>query len=135
MNKLLSALAIAAIGLGLGSAPAPAHAATGLEKVRLGCYVDTFAYDQLVEGYCGALWYPGTANANTVAVFEVTGQLTGPTYSYSWSKTGCGNSPQCAVPIHAVPAQTIPMKVRVKNLNTGFYVDVTATAEYASGYN
>ncbi len=108
--------------------------AGSLANAGLACYVDTFAYDQLVRDYCGAVWRPRSGNQSTVAHFEVVGLDPGYPYTYTWSRPGCGNSASCDPMISATPEQSITLTVTVRNL-LGQSKKVTATAEYIDGWH
>lgn len=108
--------------------------AGSLANAGLACYVDTYAYDQLVRDYCGAVWRPSTGHQSTVAHFEVVGLDPGYPYTFTWSRPGCGNRSYCDPMISATPEQTITLTVTVRN-QLGQTKKVTATAEYIDGWH
>jgi hypothetical protein len=110
----------------------PASAGS-LDQAQVVCYVDTYAYDQLVADYCGAAWTPGSADLTTVAYFEVVGLPAG-SYTYTWN-LGCGNSANCVTSITARPEQTKTAQVTVYNVGTGEQRTLSATAEYINGWD
>ena len=113
---------------------APSQASAGsLDNAALACYVDTFAYDQLVSDYCWSPWTPSTGNRSTTAHFEITGLPPG-NYSYRWSRKTCGAGTECSVSIRV--NQTIyDVAVKIQNLNSGETTSVFAVAEYPDGWN
>ena len=127
---------LSAVLLAVVAAPAAFHAtpaqAGSLDNAALACYVDTYAYDQLVNDYCESVWTPAHGNRNSVAHFEVTGLAAG-SYSYSWTPSSCGSSAQCNIAIFAEGTRSAT--VTVHDNGTGDTKTVSATAEYIDGWD
>jgi hypothetical protein len=111
---------------------APANAGS-LDQAQVGCYVDTYAFDELTADFCIAAWTPGSADLHTVAYFQVVGLPPG-TYSYSWN-FACGNWGSCTTDITARPEQTKTAVVTVTNVATGEQRTLSASAEYINGWD
>ena len=132
MKLNLIALTTAGIAALLQFAPSQA-AAGSLDNAALACYVDTHAYDQLVNDYCVSGWTPSTGNVNSIAHFEITGLPPG-SYTFGWSRRVCGAGTQCNVGIRV--GQTIyDVAVKIRNNVTGETKSVFATAEYVDAWN
>jgi hypothetical protein len=137
----IAASALLAVGSLLGYA---GHAHAGdVSNAQLGCYVDTYAYDQTTTDYCASAWTPNTANNPTVAVFQVVGLPAG-SYTYTWTdlKTGqtgvCSSGTNyCTRPIRIVAARdgTASMQVTVLDTQTGASKTVSAEAEFIDAYH
>ncbi len=119
-----------------------AHAGD-VTNAQLGCYVDTYAYDQLTANNCLSAWTPNTANNPTVAVFQVLGLPAG-SYSYTWTdlKTGqsgvCSStSTTCTRSIRIVGAAdgNASMRVLVRDNQTGATKTVNAYAIFVDAYH
>jgi hypothetical protein len=121
---------------------APVHAGD-VSNAQLGCYVDTYAYDQLTTSNCASAWTPSTANNPTIAFFQVVGLPAG-SYSYTWKdlKTGAtgvcssGNA-TCTRTIRIIGAAdgTASMSVVVRDTQTGATKTVSAYAEFIDAYH
>lgn len=112
--------------------PAPAKAGS-LDQAQLACYVDTYAFDQLVADFCVSVWIPGGADLESVAVFEVVGLPAG-NFTYSWN-FDCGSWPSCFTSINARWDHVKTAQVTVRNVATGEQRTLSATAEYINGFD
>lgn len=136
------AASILLLATGLVGHVAPAHAGD-VSNAQLGCYVDTYAYDQLTTNNCASVWTPNTANNPTVAFFQVVGLPAG-SYSYTWKdlKTGAtgvcsSSSTTCTRSIRIIGAAdgTASMSVVVLDMQTGAAKTVSAYATFIDGYH
>lgn len=136
-NRFASFCAAAVLGaVGVFSMPAPAYAGD-VSQAQLGCYVDTYAYDQLELGGCYGGWTPYTADNPSVAVFEVVGLPAG-SYSFSWidrdtGQTLCVGSVQCWAPIGL--NQSVRLTAFVWDTQTGALKKISADAMYFDAWN
>jgi hypothetical protein len=115
-----------------------AHAGN-LHDARLGCYVDTYAFDYPTSGICNSAWTPYTASNPTTAVFEVEGLPLG-NYTFTWFDYLTGQSGGCSSAYSSCLRtiglnQTIGMMVTVTNTQTGEGVVLSAFASFYDGYN
>ncbi len=135
-KKSLSIAAAVAISAISAISYTPVARAGDVTNAALACLVDTFAYDQLVTDYCASAWTPSTANNPTTAHFEVVGLATG-SYSYSWSRSTCGNSKSCNVSIRKDTSGGTPitLTVTITDNATGAQKTVSATAEFIDAWN
>lgn len=146
MIKSVTALTLLLGISGMAAHSTPTHAAGGLENAALACFVDTYAYDQLVNGSCASGWKPWTAHNPTTAVFETTGYTKDPArYSYAWSGSRwrgevdppftvpCGNSASCNISIAV--GETLSVSATITDNQTGGVKTVSATAEFVDAYH
>jgi hypothetical protein len=133
VKKLMFLGAVSAGLLFSHSGPAFAGDVT---NAALGCYVDTYAYDQLTTGLCAAT----TQNAPdpTIAHFEVVGLTTG-NYGFLWTdletglNPGCGTSSAiCEVPLasEAWGDGFAKLQVKITDIDTGATKTVSARARF-----
>ncbi len=121
------------IVIGLAALTAPVQTAeASLNNAALACYVDTYAYDELSEGYCFAAWTPWTAPNPSVAYFSIIDLPPG-NYQFQWSISGCGNAASCSVSIGT--EQQITATATILDLDTSTFKQVSATAEYIDGWH
>ncbi len=136
-NKIASFFAALVLGvIGMLSMPAPAYAGD-VSQAQLGCYVDTYAYDQLELDACYGGWTPYTANNPSIAVFEVVGLPAG-SYAFNWidrdtGQTVCVGSAQCARSIGL--NQSVRLTVFVWDTQTGALKKMSADAMYLDAWN
>lgn len=136
----LAAAMLAAAGLTGHAAPARAG---DVSNVRLACYVDTYAYDQLSNDSCFSVWKPSTASNPTVAYFKVTGVPAG-NYTYTWKNVATGATGICAgtadyctraIRIVGASDGVVTLQVTVRDNATGATKSAAATATYIDGYH
>lgn len=139
MRFAMCSLIPAAMAAVLALAPASEARAGDLTNARLGCYVDTYAYDYTQPDECFGVWVPNGADNPSVAVFEVIG-LTPGNYSFHWSDLATGQSGVCS---SAYPAcvrtiytnQSQHLQVTIYDHATGASKTVSAYAQYFDGWN
>ena len=138
----LSAVSILLLATGFSGYVAPAYAGD-VSNAKLGCYVDTYAYDQLTTDYCASAWTPNTANNPTIASFEVVGLAAG-SYSYAWTDLKTGRTGVCAssnrtctrsIRIIGGADGTASMSVVITDTQTGATKTVSAYAEFIDAYH
>lgn len=137
-STLLSLAASAALGAAL-LLPAPVAHAGDVSNARLGCYVDTYAYDYPELDTCYGVWTPSTAKNPSVAVFQVVGLAAG-SYTFYWTDLGTGQTGICATGniscLRTIRVgQSKSVMVTVIDNATGASKTVTATAYYEDGWN
>ena len=130
MKAITMAAMLAAASSGALATYSHVARAGDVSNATLACYVDTTAFDQLTSDYCASGWRPGQPNPTT-AYFEVVGLAPG-SYTFSWSRPGCGNISYCNTSIRKDTSggQPITLTVTIQDNQTGAVKVVSATAEY-----
>lgn len=130
MKKLSSISCVAVLAACITWVLPVAAQADPVDSATLSCFVETPKFDQYTQNFCSGVTFGGPNT--TIARFKVFGVGSGQGFSYQWSESACGNTPDCTVTIWAYQPKQV--SVTVTNNSTSEQKYLSATAYYELGY-